>query len=197
MADRRRGAARSEAARIAVLETTAELFAERGYDRLTIEGIAAEAGVAKQTIYRWWKSKSELVAECLFEGRLLPTDVVPPNTGDIRNDLTTWLDALFQFTDAPENSGLVRSLVVVAAENESVGRQLDASLGVSTLLTTRLDAATEAGELPAGTPLKEAVDALIGVAIVHVLQRTPAAPGAAKRLVGLLLPEPPVGPVGG
>ncbi|GHH79499.1 TetR/AcrR family transcriptional regulator [Promicromonospora soli] len=188
MAERRRGAARSESARIAVLETTAALFAERGYDHLTIEGIAAEAGVAKQTIYRWWKSKSELVAECLFEGRLLPVDLVPPDSGDIRNDLTTWLDALFRFTDAPENGGLVRSLVIVAAENESVGRQLDASLGVSTLLTTRLGAATKAGDLPAGTPLKEVVDTLIGAVLVHVLQRTPAAPGAAKRLVSLLLP---------
>lgn len=188
MAERRRGAARSEAARIAVLDTTAALFAERGYDRLTIEGIAAEAGVAKQTIYRWWKSKSELVAECLFEGRLLPFGLVPPDTGDIRNDLTVWLDALFRFTDAPENGGLVRSLVIVAAENESVGRQLDASLGVSSLLTTRLDAATKAGDLPRGTPLKEIVNALIGAALVHVLQRAPAAPGTAKRLVNLLLP---------
>jgi AcrR family transcriptional regulator len=188
MAEHRRGAPRSEAARIAVLETTAELFAERGYDQLTIEGIASEAGVAKQTIYRWWKSKSELVAECLFEGRLLPTGLVPPDTGDIRNDLTTWLDALFRFTDEPKNSELVRSLVVVAAENESVGRRLDASLGVPTLLATRLDTATTTGDLPTETPPNEIINALIGAVVVHVLQRTSAAPGAAKRLVSLLLP---------
>ncbi|GAB4085384.1 TetR/AcrR family transcriptional regulator [Myceligenerans cantabricum] len=187
MAERRRGAARSESARLAVLRTTAELFAQRGYDHLTIEGIAAEAGVSKQTIYRWWRSKSALVAECLFEGLLLPAELTPPDTGDIRTDMTTWLDELFRFVDAPGNNGLVRSLITVAAENEDVGRQLNTSLGVSSLLTTRLATAAQSGDLPEGTPLRELIDAAVGAVILHVLQRSPVEPGAAQRLVGVLL----------
>ncbi len=71
MALPRSGPVRSEAARRAILEATAALLAERGYDHLTIEGIAAAAGVGKQTIYRWWSSKGAVIAECLLEGMLL------------------------------------------------------------------------------------------------------------------------------
>jgi len=61
----RSGPVRSEAARQAILEATARLLVERGYDHLTMEGIAATAGVGKQTVYRWWPSKGAVIAECL------------------------------------------------------------------------------------------------------------------------------------
>ena len=78
MTDRRGGAPRSEAARLAILRATARLFLEKGFGQLSIEGIAAEAGVGKQTIYRWGPTKSDLVAEALIEGMLMPERVVPP-----------------------------------------------------------------------------------------------------------------------
>src|SRR5690348_8569674 len=76
----RRGAVRSEQARSAILAATAQLIARHGYDHVSIEGIAHEAGVGKQTIYRWWPSKSAVVAECLLEGLLIPDAFVPPDT---------------------------------------------------------------------------------------------------------------------
>ena len=91
--ERRRGAARSEPARVAILTATAKLFAEQGYDHLTMEGIAAEARVGKQTIYRWWRSKSALIADCLIAGLLIPEWLTPANTGSERADLTAWLDS--------------------------------------------------------------------------------------------------------
>ncbi|WP_406088221.1 TetR/AcrR family transcriptional regulator [Kitasatospora purpeofusca] len=56
---------RSEAARLAVLNATDDLLVEVGFEGLTIEGIAAAAGVAKQTIYRWWKSKVDILFDNL------------------------------------------------------------------------------------------------------------------------------------
>ena len=55
---RPRGRPRSETARKAVLRAALRLVAAHGYRALTIEGIAAAAGVGKQTIYRWWPSKA-------------------------------------------------------------------------------------------------------------------------------------------
>lgn len=52
---------RSELARIAVLEAADDLILERGFAGLTVEGIAAAAGVAKQTIHRWWPSKTDIL----------------------------------------------------------------------------------------------------------------------------------------
>lgn len=48
---------RSDRSRRAILDAALALVTEVGYRRTTIEGIAARAGVGKQTIYRWWPSR--------------------------------------------------------------------------------------------------------------------------------------------
>src|ERR687895_2121034 len=69
-----RGRRRSERAHAAILAATQELLVERGYGNLTIEGVAARAGVGKQTIYRWWPSRAALVLEAYLAG----SDALPP-----------------------------------------------------------------------------------------------------------------------
>ena len=64
-----RGRRRSERSHEAILAATQRLLLERGYRELTIEGIAARAGVGKQTIYRWWPSKAALVLEAYLAGQ--------------------------------------------------------------------------------------------------------------------------------
>jgi len=196
MSEHRRGAQRSEAARVAILGATARLFAERGYDHLSMEGIAAEAGVAKQTIYRWWPSKGALVAECLLEGILLPTRFQPPDTGDIRADMIAWLHEIFTMLEHPEGAKLMRSLIAAAAENADVGRRLRDSLGVSSSLVERLRAAVDAGQLPRETGLQEVGEALVGVVILRALSRAPLAEGDERRLVDAVLGAPHAGPRG-
>ncbi|GAA2227109.1 TetR/AcrR family transcriptional regulator [Promicromonospora sukumoe] len=183
---RRRGAARSETARRAILKAASSLFATRGYDHLTIEGIAAEAGVAKQTIYRWWPSKGSVVAEALLEGELLPGHFEVPATGDVRADLTAWLEDLSRFVDDPGNAPFIRSLVTAAAENADIGARLDEALGGSEL-TTRVEDAVASGEIWARTPVQEVVDALVGAVVTRALRRVPATPDTAERFVHLLL----------
>jgi len=58
---------RSEKSRTAIVTATRELLLERGFDGLTIEAVAARAGVGKQTIYRWWPSRPALVADVMLE----------------------------------------------------------------------------------------------------------------------------------
>jgi AcrR family transcriptional regulator len=61
----RSGSRRDEVARLAVLHAADDLLAERGFRSLTIEAIARAAGVSKQTIYRWWPSKVEILLDTL------------------------------------------------------------------------------------------------------------------------------------
>ncbi|UOX89385.1 TetR/AcrR family transcriptional regulator [Amycolatopsis sp. FBCC-B4732] len=63
----RSGNRRDETARLAVLHAADDLLVEHGFGGLTIEAIAREAGVAKQTIYRWWPSKVEILLDTLIE----------------------------------------------------------------------------------------------------------------------------------
>jgi AcrR family transcriptional regulator len=58
---RRPGRPRSEKARKAVLRSTLALLKRVGFDELSIESVAARAGVGKATVYRWWPNKAELV----------------------------------------------------------------------------------------------------------------------------------------
>ncbi|HYN52083.1 MAG TPA: TetR/AcrR family transcriptional regulator [Thermoleophilaceae bacterium] len=80
---RGRGRPRSEQAHRAILDATLTLLDEGGYGPLTIEAVAARAGVGKTTIYRRWPSKLELVIEAVGEMRPpLPTE----DTGSVQGD---------------------------------------------------------------------------------------------------------------
>lgn len=72
----------------AIIEATIKTVREVGYGRLTIEGVARTAGVGKATVYRWWQSKGDLVAEAL----VTRMDVNPvPDLGNTREELITGL----------------------------------------------------------------------------------------------------------
>jgi AcrR family transcriptional regulator len=91
---RRPGRPRSAEADEAILEAAVELFAEVGLESLTIEGVAARAGVGKATIYRRYPCKVDLVvaaARCFTQG-----PVLPPDTGSTRGDLRELVDGLIE-----------------------------------------------------------------------------------------------------
>jgi AcrR family transcriptional regulator len=184
--EQRRGPGRSESARLAILTATARQFADRGYDALTMEGIAAEAKVGKQTIYRWWPSRTSLVADALAEGLIMPDWFVPADSGDIRADLVEWVQNVVDFIREPGHDGLLRSLVVAAAEDELVAIRLNERLGVLQFLGERMRRAVEAGELDA-QPVEDLVEALLGAIVVRTLRRAPLDDDFAPRLVSTLL----------
>ncbi|WP_136588133.1 MULTISPECIES: TetR/AcrR family transcriptional regulator [Actinomycetes] len=167
MALARTGPFRSEAARLAILDAAVSLFAERGYEQMTMEGIARRAGVGKQTIYRWWPSKGDVIAEAILEGRLLGGHREVPNTGNPRIDLAEWLTDLFTLRASPEGEGLVRSLVAAAAGSAQTGRRLRAEILAAPLME-RLSRAL--GNVT-GPRLEAAADALVGAVILRALSR--------------------------
>ena len=73
----RPGRPRSNEARQAILKSALELLDEVGFGSLSIEGVAARAGVGKATVYRWWKHKAEIVMEA-FLTKVQPELDFPP-----------------------------------------------------------------------------------------------------------------------
>jgi AcrR family transcriptional regulator len=57
---------RNQATLEVILAATYELLQQNGFDRLTIEGVAARAGVGKTTIYRWWPSRGALAVDAFL-----------------------------------------------------------------------------------------------------------------------------------
>lgn len=185
--DHRAGPVRSAAARDAILDATARLFQSEGFEHLTIEGIAREAGVGKQTIYRWWPTRGSLIAECLTEGRLIPLDFAAPSTGHLVADVQTWLGTVLALLDAPNGATLLRSLVAASADDRAVGRHLSEGLGVERNLSGRLALGVRDGQLPAGAPVEQLGDAILGAIIVTALAERDDATEALHHLVAFLL----------
>jgi AcrR family transcriptional regulator len=79
------GRRRSHASRDAILAATHALLEEVGFAKLSIEAVAARAGVGKATIYRWWSSKGTLAMEA-FLGAVAPT-IGFPATASARSDI--------------------------------------------------------------------------------------------------------------
>src|SRR5512144_646184 len=88
-----RGRPRSELARRAILDAALALVKREGYGAVTMDGIAAAAGVGKQTIYRWWPSRAEVMFEAIHE--LAEQHVPDPDRGSLRDDVTEFLAATF------------------------------------------------------------------------------------------------------
>jgi AcrR family transcriptional regulator len=76
--------------REAILDATRELLAEGGVKGLTVEGVAARAGVAKTTVYRRWRSKDELALAVLID--MVEQMASVPNLGDTRAELIAFVD---------------------------------------------------------------------------------------------------------
>ena len=94
------GRPRSAEAHRAILDAVFELLAEEGFGRLSIEGVAARAGVGKATVYRRWSSKVALVIEALDTRASERLSV--PDTGTARGDLIEFLAQLVRIMAGPE-----------------------------------------------------------------------------------------------
>jgi AcrR family transcriptional regulator len=116
---------RSEKSRTAIVTATRELLLERGFDGLTIEAVAARAGVGKQTIYRWWPSRPALVADVMLEDadRILAS---VNHTGDLASDLIGWVRKLATSLTTARGSAMLRTLTAAGMEHEETAVKLRA-----------------------------------------------------------------------
>jgi AcrR family transcriptional regulator len=111
------GRRRNEAARRAVLDATWQLLREQGAEGLTIEAIAKRAQVGRQTIYRWWPSRADIVFEAASESAQM---IVPsePNTGSLRGDVRAFLRASYEGAARPETAPVLRAMAAEALRDE-------------------------------------------------------------------------------
>jgi AcrR family transcriptional regulator len=153
---------RSERSRIAVMEATKHLIVTVGYDKMSIEGIAAAAGVGKQTIYRWWPSKAAVVLD-MWAPEIHPK-IEFPETGDLAADLESQLRAVIELGGDPVFESSFRALIAESQHDAELSEQL-----LARILRPRIEACKErlrraqaAGQLGHGVDLDLAVDLLYG-----------------------------------
>jgi AcrR family transcriptional regulator len=159
---------RSEQARAAVLEAADDLLVELGFAGLTMEKIAATAGVAKQTVYRWWPSKVDILLEAF--GDDLAQHLTPADHGDLGTDLREHLAALAEFlTDTPPGA-VFRALIGQAQHDPELAKRLRTDYLTAQHARDRLpfERAQARGEIT-GIDVDQAVEALVGAVHYRVL----------------------------
>jgi AcrR family transcriptional regulator len=160
---------RNEDARLAVLGAADELLIERGFGGVTVEGIAARAGVSKQTIYRWWPSKVDILLDTLVEEADHRLKI--PDDGPVVDAIRGYLRALARFL-TKEDAGKVLLALLGEAQHDAETaarfheRYLDPRRARERALLKR---GIAAGELPAGLNPDATLDALIGPIVYRAL----------------------------
>ncbi|MCY1043296.1 TetR/AcrR family transcriptional regulator [Corallococcus sp. bb12-1] len=167
-------ARRSERSRQAILTAAVELVGEVGYARLTIEAIAARAGVGKQTIYRWWPSKGAVVLDAFVGLGGSSEPAALPDTGDLEADLKTVLRATVRELTDPRFELPSRALTAESQSDPALAQQfVEAVLRPHlTAIQERLRAAQRAGQVAKGVDLSVAVELLVGPLFHRWLLRT-------------------------
>jgi AcrR family transcriptional regulator len=185
---------RSEEARLAVLEAADDLLAERGFAGVTVEGIAARAGVAKQTIYRWWPSKTDILFEALAVDAA--EFFTSPDHGELGQDLRDRLGQLATFLSETDSGAVVRALVGQAQHDPAVAARFAAEFVAGQRDRDRepFRRAAARGQLAAGTDIDLAIDQLAGPVYYRVLVTRESVPRRfTDALVSRYLSQEPPG----
>jgi AcrR family transcriptional regulator len=142
------------------------LFIERGFEGMSVEAVAALAGVGKATIYRRWQSKEELVIDAITR---LFAEPATPDTGDVREDLVQTARELHELMSSPVTGGVFPRMGAEVASGSRLGllygerviRPRRAIVGAA------LHRGIEREELSNDTDVELAVDLIVGTFLLR------------------------------
>ncbi|MFI2780291.1 TetR/AcrR family transcriptional regulator [Streptomyces sp. ALB3] len=183
---------RKERSRQAILEAARALVTEEAYEKVTVEAIAARAGVGKQTIYRRWPSKSAVIFAALL-ALSEDTDgqsVTLPDTGDLEADLKLVMRATVEEFADPSFDKLIRALNTEIANDAALAAEYREKLAqpLEEAKKARLRSAQEAGQLAPDADLDLALEVLYAPLFQRWLHRSgPLTTAYADSLVDVTL----------
>lgn len=183
------GRARNEAARRAILDAALELVAQDERTVVSVDAIAARAGVGKQTMYRWWPSKYAVLLEAISEKARLEVPV--PETGRLDEDLRQFLIRSFRSAREPGTGAVLRTIMSEAQHNAEAMRLLrEFTEGRRAALRRILANGRDRGELRKDADLEMVVDQAYGVLWYRILVgHAPLSRPAAGRLADALIAQ--------
>ena len=155
----------------AILTATIELLSEEGYEGLSIESVAARAGVGKTTIYRRWPSKEPLVVDAIKAFKA-PVDPTPPREDESTRDAL--VRSIGSFTKTVGHSGtgqMLAGLVAEMSRNPDLARAVRAGMleHRRELIRSILRRGIERGEIREDADLEVVADMLGGAILTRIL----------------------------
>jgi AcrR family transcriptional regulator len=159
---------RGEARTQAILDATIELIAEVGFDRMTMDKVAARAKASKATIYRRWSDKTALTLDALRRHSSAIHSVA--DTGTLRGDLETYVGEAVTATQSV-NGSLLIGLLAVAAHDPELSAVLTKQFHDEQVptLTELVDRARARGEIRPHAGAWTITEVLPGTLIMHMI----------------------------
>jgi len=134
----------------AVFASTISELSARPYADISVDTIAARAGVHKTTVYRRWGTKAELVAQALAGAAAAAIEV--PDTGNFESDLRALSRSVGAALADPGGAAITRALLAGAAESAEIGALMDRFWATRlAAISAIVDRAVQRGEISSGT----------------------------------------------
>lgn len=153
--------------RAAVLAAGTELLVEQGVNGITVDEIVHRTGIAKTTIYRHWRSKSELVVEIVARQAF---DFPSPDTGDALDDLRICLRALSAALAERTHRVALLGVLELSARDQDAAAAHGAFVATqASALTAVYGRAVETGRIPAERDAREVLESLVGPIVLRGL----------------------------
>ena len=148
----------------AILETALDLLTDHGYDGMSMEAVAAGAGVAKTTVYRRWPTKDDLVIDALSR---VKGEVAQPPPGPVRAQVLFMLVVMRDAWGDRRHSRLMQRLTADGIARPERYREIRARVMLPRRNALRdcLQRGVHAGEIDPGVDLDWAVDLLVAPVI--------------------------------
>jgi AcrR family transcriptional regulator len=159
---------RPQRTRKVVLETAIALLQERGYGGCTLEAIVERTGVARTTIYRYWPSRADLLADALNAGS---QSAQLPDTGTLRGDLIEFLTVSSHRMEEDQLTHCLRTLpgLIEAAKREPalVSIATRSTEGLISTIRTILEKARSRFEIRRDCKLDVMANVIVGAIYVQ------------------------------
>ncbi|MGP3914645.1 TetR/AcrR family transcriptional regulator [Nonomuraea sp. NBC_00507] len=174
---------RTARVRAAVLEATQDELVEHGFHGLTMDQVAARAGVGKTTVYRRWGSPAGLVTDLMIE--LADQSTPHADTGSVETDLRANALAVCEAVNDGRLGATFQAMIAAATSNPQAAGALRAFyLRRIEEWAGAVELAVRRGELPRGTDAMEVIRAVSAPLYYRlVVTREPVTPEVAERSV--------------
>jgi AcrR family transcriptional regulator len=169
-----------------ILDITFHLIAEHDVSGVTVDMVAAKAGVSKATIYRRWESRSALLVDAMTR---LRRPGVEADTGALRGDLVILLKVLVDYLNRPDAARVLASFLNAAVRDPDLAKlQAAISRDARADYEAAIARAVARGELAADVDVQFLIDLLIGPFLYKgVVEHIRVPPGDIERVVAAAL----------
>jgi AcrR family transcriptional regulator len=174
-----------------ILDSTLAVLAEHGYEGMTIDLVAAHAGMARATVYRRWPTKADLVVDAVSRMSQGDVDLEQlPDTGTLRGDMLAMIRPFDDERQQIRIQALVALLSVARTDDRLAEVAQNAGVGpwvaVSRLLIAR---AVDRGEYPPPSDLDTLAGVIPMLCVARAAQRLPITREFSVALIdGVILP---------